>query len=305
MLLLRYTKHEHIDMAKWDNCIAGATNGNIYAYSFYLDAMADNWHALIWDDYKAVMPLTWKKKYGIAYLYQPFFCASLGVFGKDIDENIVKAFLQQIPAEYKYWDIYLNHGNYFGETGFPLYERTNYILYLDKPYEKLYESYRDNIKRNIKKSVQHGFVTRKNTAITEVIHYAKEQSIRFSPIDDKTYNRFEKLYHLLQEKDMACTYAIYSPNNELMASCAFVFSHNRAYYILVGNNPLGKTMGASHALIDAFIKDHANSNLILDFEGSDISGLSFFYSSYGAVIEKYPGLIVNKLPKLVRWLKRT
>jgi hypothetical protein len=32
-------------------------------------------------------------------------------------------------------------------------------------------------------------------------------------------------------------------------------------------------------LIDAFIRDHANQDLILDFEGGDAGKLAFFYSS--------------------------
>ena len=48
-------------------------NGLIYAYSFYLDTMAKHWDAFILNDYEAVMPLTWNKKYGITYYYtSPF-----------------------------------------------------------------------------------------------------------------------------------------------------------------------------------------------------------------------------------------
>ncbi len=63
-------------------------------------------------------------------------------------------------------------------------------------------------------------------------------------------------------------------------------------------------MGASHALIDAFIKDHAGSNLLLDFEGSDIRNLAFFYSSFGATDEKYPAVRVNNLPWYCKWMKK-
>lgn len=90
----------------------------------------------------------------------------------------------------------------------------------------------------------------------------------------------------------------------MIASCVFFFSNNRAYYILVGNHPNGKTIGASHALIDAFIADHAGQNLLLDFEGSDIRNLAFFYSSFGAVQEIYPALKINRLPFYLRWLKK-
>ena len=118
------------------------------------------------------------------------------------------------------------------------------------------------------------------------------------------FENFERLYRLLHNQSKAFTYGLFSPQNELQASCIFFFSHSRAYYILVGNHPNGKTIGASHALIDTFIKDHAGKNLKLDFEGSDIHNLAFFYSSFGAVEEKYSSIKLNKLPLCLRWLKK-
>jgi len=84
----------------------------------------------------------------------------------------------------------------------------------------------------------------------------------------------------------------------------FFYSHDRAYYILVGNHPEGRNLGASHGLIDAFIKDHAGKKLVFDFEGSDIEGLAQFYRGFGAVEEKYPAIRLNRLPWWMRWLKR-
>jgi hypothetical protein len=77
---IQYLSNQQIDKTKWDHCIDNAGNGLIYAYSFYLDNMAKNWDALVLNDYEAVMPLTWNKKYGIHYLYQPFFDGSIGSF---------------------------------------------------------------------------------------------------------------------------------------------------------------------------------------------------------------------------------
>ena len=84
MPAIQYLKRSGIDTAKWNACIDAASNGLIYGYSFYLDTMSKHWDALVMGDYTAVMPLTWKSKYGIHYLYQPFFAASLGVFGNDL-----------------------------------------------------------------------------------------------------------------------------------------------------------------------------------------------------------------------------
>lgn len=307
---IRYLKYEQIDKTRWDACIDQAANGLIYAYSYYLDAMAKHWDALVLssvsgeNDYEAVMPLTWNKKYSIHYLYQPPFTACLGVFGNALDAETVNAFFKAIPATFKYWDIYFNPGNLFKLTDFGLYERMNYVLALDKPYEDLYKAYRDNIKRNIKKSEQFGLIVHKNIAIAEVIKLAKEQAGRFGLPTDDDFERFENLFRLLYKKEKATTYAVYSKEKELMASAVFFFSHNRAYYIMVGNHPNGKTLGASHALINAFIKDHAGQNIVLDFEGSDIPSLAFFYSSFGAVEEKYSAVKLNRLPALVKWIKK-
>lgn len=301
---IHYTSYQQIDKLKWDACIDNADNGLVYGYSFYLDTMAKHWDALVLNDYEAVMPLTFNKKYGVTYLYQPFFTASLGVFGNNISAVLISDFLKAIPAKFTYWDIYLNHANRFELTGFALYERVNFVLALNEPYEKLYGDFRGNIKRNIKKAAQLNCIIKKDIDVGEVILLAKEQSKHFSHITDEDYERFKIVYRHFHQQQKAVTYGMFTPNGELVASGAFFFSHGRAYYILAGNHPNGKTIGASHALINAFIKDHAGQKLLLDFEGSDLPSLAFFYSSFGAREEKFAGLKLNQLPFWMKWFKR-
>jgi Acetyltransferase (GNAT) domain len=301
---IQHIPGQQVERQKWDACISNATNGLVYGYSFYLDAMARHWDALVLGDYEAVMPLTFNRKYGIYYLYQPPFTASLGIFGKEITAAVTQAFLQAIPGKFRYADISLNHGNFFTAAGFNLHQRTNYILPLTKSYEEIYNGYRENIRRNIKKCRQQNCTVKKDFAVDEVIALAKLQPGSLGNVTDADLSNFKSLYGQLHQQQKAITYGICTAGGELLASCVFFFSHQRAYYILVGNHPNGKTMGASHALIDAFIKDHAAGNLLLDFEGSDIRNLAFFYSSFGAVEEKYPGLKLNRLPFWLKWLKK-
>ncbi len=301
---IRYLTYQQIDKTKWDACIDNADNGLIYACSFYLDAMAKNWDALVLNDYEAVMPLTWNKKYSIHYLYQPPFTACLGVFGRSLTSETVNAFLKAVPAKFKYWDIYFNPGNLFKLQDFELYQRMNYVLNLNKNYDELFNAYRDNIKRNIKKSEQYHVSINKNIPIADVVKLAREQSNSFSALTSDDLARFKALFQLLYSKQKATTYGAYTKEGRLIASAAFFFSHKRAYYIMVGNHPDGKTLGASHALINAFIKDNAGEDLLLDFEGSDIPSLAFFYSSFGAVEERYSAVKLNKLPSPLKWFKK-
>ena len=138
----------------------------------------------------------------------------------------------------------------------------------------------------------------------KVIDLATQQMKTYTKESADNVKRFTKLYHRLYEQQQAGSYGIMSANNELVASCIFIYSHNRAYYILVGNHPDGRTVGASHYLIDAFIKDHAERNMLLDFEGSDIRNLAFFYSSFGAREENYAAIKLNRLPFYLKWLKK-
>ena len=300
---IQYFSHREIDKTRWDRCLRESDNGLIYGYSFYLDYMAGQWDGLVLNDYEAVMPLTWNKKYGIYYLYQPFLCAQLGVFGKNVDTKTSKSFLKAIPAKFKYWDISLNHQNILHLKDYNIVLRNNFVLKLSANYAEIYKNYRENIQRNIKKAFQLGCVAQTNFPVEQVIELSRQQTKSYSN-QKHDFENFRKLYYWLHERRQAVTYGIFSVAKELLSSCVFFFSNNRAYYILVGNHPNGRTMGASHALIDAFIKDHAGKDLLLDFEGSDIRNLAFFYTSFGATDEKYPAVRLNSLPWYFRWAKQ-
>jgi hypothetical protein len=266
--------------------------------------MARHWDALVLDDYKAVMPLTWNKKYGFYYLYQPAFTASLGIFGNNINETLVKTFLDTVPEKFRLVEISLNHANNFRSVINGYYPRSNYILHLSDMYEEILHGYRENQRRNILRAKELGCRTNREISVDEIIQNNREQLRHIDGTKPEDYVRFKRLYGLLRDKNKTKTYTVVDPNNKTLASAVFFFSHNRAYYILVGNHPDGKTTGASHALIDAFIKDHAAQDLILDFEGSDIPNLAFFYSGFGAKEEIYPAIKINRLPWYARFFKK-
>lgn len=301
---IQYIPHHEIDKKKWDDVISNAGNGLIYVYSFFLDRMAKNWDALVLHDYEAVMPLTWNKKFSIYYLYQPAFTACLGIFGQSINAVMVDQFVQSVPSKFKLIEISMNAGNKFNGQSNKFIPAANYVLPLNKTYDDLYGAFRENHQRNIQKSLQSGNVVRKNISIDEVINLNKQQMKKVVSVAQEDYDHLRKLYELLRSQGKAVTYGIMSNQNKLLSSSVFFFSHNRAYYILVGNHPEGRNTGASHALIDAFIRDHAGQNLLLDFEGSDIESLALFYAGFGSIKETYPVIRWNRLPWWLRWVKR-
>jgi hypothetical protein len=303
---LQYLHRHQIDTNKWDHCIDTAPNGLIYASAVYLDHMTTTWDALVLGDYEAVMPLPARKKWGIQYIYQPAFMASLGVFGKQLSKELVEQFIHAIPNAFKLIDLRLNYGNNFSQLQSVARLHNNYILPLHAPYEQLFKQYRDNIRRNIKKAQQLGNRYATDIAVEEVVALARLQMDRISDLNPTDYDNFIGLYRSLKQQNKAMACGVYTQSGELVSSSVYFFSNKRAYYILVGNHPNGRTLGASHYLIDRFIHDQAGQDVLLDFEGSDIRNLAFFYESFGAQRELYPAIWIDRLPwwaKLVQGLR--
>ncbi|AXY75185.1 GNAT family N-acetyltransferase [Paraflavitalea soli] len=298
---IQYLQRAQIDTVKWDNCLAAAPNGLIYGYSFYLDRMAVDWDALVLNDYEAVMPLPWKKKWGTSYLAHPPITASLGIFGTAVTPALTGLFIQAIPPRFKLVDLLLNPANFLPTSQLQSI-RNNYVLDLQSTYADIYSHYRNNVRRNIKKAQQLNCRYAVGIQVEEVIRLAHWQiQQQATNIGEEDYAHFKDLFHYLLSNQAAEACGVYTPNDELVASCVWFYSKARAYYILVGNHPNGKTLGASHYLIDRFIEAHAGQELILDFEGSDIASLAFFYSSFGAVNEAYPALQFQRLPWWLQW----
>ncbi|GAA4333437.1 GNAT family N-acetyltransferase [Flaviaesturariibacter amylovorans] len=295
---IRHIRHRDIDRARWDAAIAAAPNGVIYARSVYLDQMAPGWEALVQGDYEAVFPLPLRRKWGVSYVFHPFLTAQLGLFGTDLSRERLNAFFNAIPSQVRYLDLSLNSANLYPGTVFPLYRRINYVLPLGADYETLYRGYRDNIRRNLKKAVQYGCAPAAGVPLEEVLALARAHTP-----DEAGLAAFARLYAVLEPEGAARTYGVRNAQGQLLASAVFLFDERRAYYILVGNHPNGRTLGASHLLIDRFIHEGAGSGRLLDFEGSDIRNLAFFYSSFGAREEPYAALRVNRLPWWARWTK--
>ena len=71
---------DKIDQAKWNACIEQSASRRIYAKTFYLDLLADQWLGFVKHDYDCVMPVTWRKKDSIRYSYHVPFIKKLGFF---------------------------------------------------------------------------------------------------------------------------------------------------------------------------------------------------------------------------------
>lgn len=303
---IKFVDNKDIDRAKWDQCIANSSFGIVYAYSWYLDRICPCWDALIWGNYLYVMPLVNNKKYGISYIYQPFFTQQLGVFSNFPPEpDIVNQFLNSIPGKFRLTDMNLNLGNMPTADGYNIRKNTTYQLHLHSGADNIRINYNSNTKRNIQKAIQNKISIFSVYDINQFVKFTQANLTKKSPeIKNKHYQALQKvisyaLYHQLGE-----IYGAWDSANNLVASVFFLTSNQKSIYLAASSNRTGIEQSAMFLLIDTFIQNNAGKKQILDFEGSNISGIARFYAGFGAIPETYYSVHQTQLPRLLQIFKK-
>jgi hypothetical protein len=294
-LKITYVKRNDIDTTKWDNCIARSVNGIVYAYSWYLDIVSENWDALIGDDYQAVFPLTHNKKYGIQYLYQPFFTQQLGLFSTgSINHSLVSEFLDAIPESFKFISINLNTLSKIDYPKAKVLPRVTHHLDLIEPYAVISSRFSANTKRNISKAVAYNVSVVKGLSAFQLLEM--KRSNRTVALRQKHFDTLTKIITQSVANGVGETFGAYNEHNELCAGVLFLKSNGKVIYLLASSTPAGKENRAMFSLVDYFIETNSESHLVLDFEGSNVESVARFYTGFGATPCEYNHIIINKLP---------
>ena len=303
--MIRYLTHNQIDTQRWDECIAQSPDGLVYVWSWYLDVVHPGWEALVEDDYEAVMPLAGNKKFGINYLFQPFFTQKFGVFGKkEISEEKIGQFLETIPEKFKFaefrinksYETYKTHGTY---TTYKSENHRNIELSLSPDYSVLAANYNSNTKRNLAKAKKEGLTVVDNAEPSAIVElFRKNRGKNIKHWGDKEYNRLLSLVEAAKSHGACLVLGAQDSDNQLIAGAFFMISHNKIVFLFSGADESNKKNHGLTFLLDHVIERYSGTTNILDFEGSDNDGLARFYKGFGGEEKYYWGFRLNKLNKI-------
>jgi disulfide oxidoreductase YuzD len=295
--MIKFLKNEEIDLDKWDACISKSFNSIPYAYAWFLDLIHEEWAALVEGDYERVMPVTGGKKFGIRYVYQPYFAQQLGVFSTSLlNPEVVNKFINAIPFDYKYIDIKLNSFNQPDLENAEVIPNKNHLLDLIQDYERIAENYSGQTKKNLKKSLKSELSMMKHIKPESVIDLFREHRGKtLKKWNDTHYNKLKHLMYSSIHKGRGVVYGVFNNYNELSAGAFFLKSKKRMIFLFSGTSNIGRENAAMTFLIDGVIREYAPAHTVLDFEGSNDPNLARFYKGFGAKEIEYPGLRMNRL----------
>jgi len=186
---------------------------------------------------------------------------------------------QGILAENPVWDT--------NDKNIRFIQNLNLKLSLNQSYKELLSRYSQNTKRNLKKARESGVSIVNTTSVTEIIEMFRQNRGK----DIKKMN--DLAYTILQSLAAECNQRGYLrilgavADGKLCAGVVFVSWNQHHILLFSAVNTQARHNGAMSLLVDSFIKEHAGSNGILDFEGSNDVNLARFYRSFGSVENFY------------------
>lgn len=301
---VKFIQHKDIDFKKWDDAIEKSVNGLVYASSWYLDIVNQEWSALVADNYQIVMPLTFRRKYGIKYVYKPFFSQFVGVFYKDEnDSKYIKDFIGEASRYFKYINMNLNVMNLCLEADYTRVRETQ-VLSLNKNYDALEKNYNRSNKNNIKKANKENLRIEKSTNIDTFLNLIssmyKDRNVK--GVTEQDFYELKKIAEYSIKNGIGEVHYAHQ-NDEICASAYFLKWKNRVI-LYTGINEIGKRNRAIFKIIDDFIQENAGKDYVLDFSGSNIPGVKYRNLGFGAENLNYYAVLINNLPIPLKWFKR-
>lgn len=305
MSKIQILNNEEIDKQKWDSLLLSNPKTFPYSVSWYLDIVSPNWKAVIYDDYIFVLALPYRKKIGIGYVFPPEFTQQMGVFGREKpSDEITNEMLEFAANQFSFLEFNLNQENELKRSfkGLKKKWRKNYELDLHYDYPELLSHFHKNTRRNIKKTEGDKLSLVEISSSKKIISTFQEHKEKELKHSNISYDIMEQIVDEGLNRNAIELYEI-NKDGEHLGGAIFLTVANRKVFLFSAINPLGRKHRAMFFLLDSIIKKYANTNMILDFEGSDNSKLASFYQRFGAKEKLYLHLKINRLPFFIKWLK--
>jgi hypothetical protein len=278
---IRIISRIDISEVKWDSLVQKSDN-SIFMSRWYLDAVMPDWKALVFNDYKACLPVFISRKYGLTYCLQPLFIRECSVLG---DKSKFQELLLKLQSETSFFnlamDVDVNHKNVIIEHSI------HQVLTLHQDYESVYKMYSQNVKRSLRDFIKSKAELTDELDSSLLIKMFRDlKGKQFSHIDDEAYFRLSNLIKNAKSMNASILRGV-RLNGELVAICCFIRQNGKLLYLKGIVNSKGRDIGAMQAIFDSVIKNHTIEYESLDFGGSNNEGLALFNKKFGAIDRKY------------------
>lgn len=287
--MIRRLKYHEIDFQKYTKCLENSVQRNWYAKKEVLDQLSENWEILMFEDYKAILPIPLKKKFGINFVIMPLFCQQLGVFSEKDDTGINDQFLQFLKKNYTILLYSFNDRNLFSE---PLKKKKNYTIPLSD-YVILRRKKYFKGRKSTAKCAQHLIYKEIDLNAEHISFIEKNFKGLKKETDIKKFKDYMKFLHQNNSLKLCAAYL----EEKLINVAVLVDESTQLSLLGLINDETYKTENGPSFLIDKILSNYIHQKSF-NFMGSNIRGIEIFFKSFGGELQEYPYLQSKILKKL-------
>lgn len=260
MPIIRLSSSE-INRTAWDECVSQSFNGIIYGYSWYLDAVCDDWEGLVDEDYGMVMPLPVWELGKFRFIKNTPFLPYVSIYSRVAPSTEkINQFISAIP--YKNVSLCMLPYNGFSEYSHSS-ERGYPMVFFDliMGYEAVDERFHSIFDLSKYRGANDEFSIVRTQGLSEYIAFRALSKFKIK--GDEVYLK-RLLSHALRFKN-AGIYVAFDNKNMPVAMMAVLKSNQRLS--VVDAVSLGGASGrkALFFILRQVVRVHAESNLVLNF----------------------------------------
>lgn len=284
--MIRRLKYKNIDFKKYSNCIEQSEQKNTYAQIEILDHLSEHWELLVYEDYKAVMPVPVKRKLGVGLVFMPLFCQQLGIFSIKDNIHINDLFFKYLKRNFIIFNYAFNHVNTFSDD---IQTRKNYVIPACA-YQDLRKHYFKGRKSTVKCAQQLKY--EEISLNNELIFFIENN---FKGLSKTTDHKKFKDYLSFLDKNKKLQLCGAFLGTTLINLAIIIAEHDQLSLLALVNSEKHKDQNGPSFLIDKILKMYIYERSF-NFMGSNIRGIEVFFKSFGAVLQPYQ-FIENKILK--------
>lgn len=283
---MRLIQPSETDKRHWDTLVASAiANGraDVFAYSWYLDACAQDWCILADDAFENGIALPFTVKLGVKAISPPIFVRNLDFMGSDDAFPLrAMAFMWQ---HFKVAHLQL-------ASTFDLSSSTSDFrlsTFDSRTHQTISASpiLNSQANRMIKKASKNGITVQETANWKPVLEIIRQElSEKISEFTPENLQRLEKLVSALErEKQLHCL-GIYR-NGILEGGMIFMDSANKRVYLKGAATRETRDMGGMYLCMHEAILQAIGANKLFDFGGSEVEGVRRFNLNLGGTDRHY------------------
>ncbi len=206
--------------------------------------------------------------------------------------------MKAVPARFKLINQSINHFNPVAET---TTMRTNLVLSLNHSFENISKAFSSSLRKNLRKvSNYHLAESTDIESLLELYRLELEDKVHFG---QDNYQLAHRLFEKVLSHQKGKIYSVFN-GTDLVATGMFLLSNGRVINMFGASSSDPKTPYGMAYLLAEVIRKYSETDVVFDFEGSEIPGVKRFFESFGSKNQPYSTYQLNNLPFWLAWFRR-